>query len=188
MTTHLLVVLLDGASRADLEAAVAASVDDDGEPVVHIVAPTRVGALDWLATDESRAHGEAAARVLEAEWLLAETVEAQGEPGAGDPVLAVADALRGFSADAIVVVGSGAIDAPLLASLRSFGLPVTLSGLAVAPPSAASSGRALARGLISGRNASTPFVAFVLANVGFLLAAVLGSLIVAALVWLISSR
>ena len=115
---RLLLVLLEGVSRAELERAVTESGRKGGS--VYIVAPSRVGALEWLATDEDRARGAAAARVLEAEWLLDGVAEVGGEAGEADVVLAVRDALEHFPADEIVLVGQGAVDGPLVwASARS---------------------------------------------------------------------
>jgi hypothetical protein len=53
--------------------------------VVH-VAPARVGALEWLATDEDDARQQAHVRVLAAEWTLADQAQVQGEAGDVDPV------------------------------------------------------------------------------------------------------
>jgi len=158
---------------------------DAEEASVYIVAPSHPGPLEWLASDEVRAHGEASARVLEAEWLLAGVAELGGEAGVSDPVLAVADALERFAADEIVLVGSGLVDPSLLASLRSFGLPVSLHGLRAGPRGVRSRARGVVRGLTSGRSAATPFAAFVAANLGLLLLAICGSLLVALVVWLI---
>jgi|ERR1700722_1503539 len=183
MSRNLLVLLLEGASREELEAAVAEP--DDEEPSVYIVAPSHVGPLEWLATDETRAHGEASARVLDAEWLLAGATEPGGEAGVSDPALAVADALKRFTADEIAVVGSGVVDPSLISSLRSFALPISLHGVRVGPSNAGSRARGIVRALTSGRSAATPFAAFVAANLGLLALAVVGSLLVALVVWLI---
>lgn len=180
---RLLILLLDGGSRAELDAA----VDDhgDGYPAVHIVVPAHVRTLDWLATDETRAHGEAGARVLEAEWLLDGAGEVSGETGEADPVLAVEDALRRFPADEIVVVGGGEVDEELVASLRSFGLPLSLNGLTVRPASVRGRARGATRSLVSGRSAGTGFAAFVGANLGLLLLGVVISLVGMLIVWLV---
>jgi hypothetical protein len=180
---RLLILLLDGASRAGLEAAV--EDHGDGYPTVLVVAPAHVGALDWLATDEARAHGEAGARVLEAEWLLEGAGEVSGEVGEADPVLAAEDALRGFEADEIVVVGSGAVDAELVSSLGALGPPVSLSGVTLRPASLRGRSRNVTRSLVSGRSAGTGFVAFVGANLGLLLIGVVISLIGMLVVWLV---
>jgi hypothetical protein len=178
----LLILLLDGASRAELDAA----VDEHGDsyPAVHVVVPAHVGTLDWLATDESRAHGEAGSRVLEAEWLLEGAGEVTGEVGEADPVLAAEDALRGFPADEIVVVGRGEIDEELVSSLRALGLPVSLNGLALRPASLLGRAREATRSLASGRSAGTGFVAFIGANLGLLLIGLVLSLIGMLVVWL----
>ena len=180
---RLLVLLLDGAARAQLEAAV--EERGEGYPSLYVVAPARVHALDWLATDEAQAHGEAGARALEAEWLLAGFGEVGGEAGEADPVLAAEDALRRFDADEIVVVGTGAVDGELIASLRRLGPPVTTSGLTIRPASLAGRLRSARRGLGSGRATSTPFVAFIGANVGLLLIGVVIALVGIAIVWLV---
>ena len=184
MPSHLLVLLLDGASRDELEAVLAAHSDE--RPTVFVVAPRHVGALDWLATDERRADDAASVRALEAEWLLAGEAELGGSSGDADPLLAVRDALVHFPADELVVVGGGAIDPALLASLRGFGLPLSLYGLVAATRSWRGRLRALGAGLTSGRSAATPFVAMVAANLGLLALLVLGSLLVAIIVWLVT--
>jgi hypothetical protein len=54
---NLLVVLLEDATRPELREAIAER--GDGPPHVRVVAPTRAGLLEWLATDEDRARSEA---------------------------------------------------------------------------------------------------------------------------------
>jgi hypothetical protein len=180
---RLLVVLVGPVTRAQLEDAVG---DDDPETAVYVVAPSRVGPLEWLATDERRARGEAAARVLEAEWLLADAAEAGGEAGEADPVVAVGDALEHFPAQEIVLAGDGRVDGVLLDALRSFGLPVRTSGVVLVPAGASARVHEFGRSLRSGRSSATPFVAFFAANLGLLGLALLGSLLVALAVWLVS--
>lgn len=185
MAHQLLLILLDGASRENLERAVENA--DEGDLAVYVVGPRNVGPLDWLATDERRASAAAAARVLEAEWLLAERDELGGEVGDRDLVLAVHDALEHVPADEIAIVGSGAIDPQLLQQLRAFGLPLTLTGLSEGADSATSRVRSATRGVTSGRSAATPFVAFLAANLGFLVIAVVLSVLAGVIVWLIES-
>ena len=79
---------------------------------------------------------------------------------------AVADALKRFEAEEIVVVGTGEVDGELLAELRGLGLPVTAPGPAELPATAAGAGARTVRGLTSGRSEGTPWVAFVGANLG----------------------
>lgn len=86
---------------------------------MHVVAPRRVSTLQWLASDEDEARTEAEVRALEAEWTLSDEAEAEGEAGDVDPVQAVADALRTFPADEILLVGRG--EGGIEASLRDFG-------------------------------------------------------------------
>lgn len=182
MARKVLVLLLDPVSRETLEGAVESAEGED--VVVYVVAPARVGPLEWLATDERRAHGEAGARVLEAEWLLAGAAEIGGETGASDPVLAVTDALERFAADELLVVGTGTIDPALLRALRTLGLPVRVSGLVVGRDTLRGRAAETLRSLTSGRSTATPFVAFVAANLGLLLLAILGAAIVGLAVWL----
>jgi len=175
---NLLVVLLDDASVSDLRSAV--EEHGDGTPSVYVVAPMRVGPLHWLATDESEAREQASVRALEAEWMLgAEAVG--GEAGEADPILAIEDALSRFAADEILLVGE-APDAGFAAALASFGLPVAWS----AGSAAAVRGRVrtAVRGITSGRNAATPFVAFVGANLALLALGLLITLLVGLIVWL----
>ena len=88
--------------------------------------------LDWLATNEDEARGEAADRaagVQEAVAPEAETVEA--EVGDADPVQAIEDALRTFPADELVLVTrreeqAGWLEEGAAAeALERFSLPVT---------------------------------------------------------------
>jgi hypothetical protein len=66
---NILLVLLDGVSSGPLRQAVRRRVGEAAN--VHVVAPTRVGMLDWLATDEDAARTTAEVQALEAEWALA---------------------------------------------------------------------------------------------------------------------
>jgi len=77
-----------------------------GEAEIKVVAPASdVSPLQWLATDEDEARGEAEAIAREAAQAVepeAERVEA--EVGDSDPVQAIEDALRTFPAEEIVLV------------------------------------------------------------------------------------
>ena len=176
-----MILLLDEVSREELVTA----IGDAGFPTVYIVATAQVGPLEWLATDERRAQGEAEARVLAAEWLLAGSAAVGGESGNPDPVQAVEDALDGFPADEVVIVGHGALDEELLTGLRSLGVPVTWRGLRLQVPSFRSRWRHRMRTLGSGRSEGTPWVAFVGANLGLLLIGVVIALIASLIVWVI---
>jgi hypothetical protein len=178
---NLLVVLLEGGSRAELRAAIA----EHGLPNVHIVAPARIGALAWLASDEDGARSEADVQALEAEWLLADDADVAGEGGDLDPVQAVEDALRDFPAEEILLVGGERENGGLEASLAAFGLPVTRVGSSGAPRRA-SRLREGTRSIVAGRSKATPFVFFAGANLALLLLAVAISLAVLLVLWLLS--
>jgi hypothetical protein len=79
---NLLVVLLADGSEGQLRRAVAERSDE--LRAVHVAAPARVGALEWLDEDEARQHAHV--RVLAAEWTLADQAQVQGEAGDVDPV------------------------------------------------------------------------------------------------------
>jgi hypothetical protein len=182
MGRNLLILLLDEVSRDELEAAVG---DEDAFPSVYVVAPANLGPLEWLATDEARAHGEAEARVLEAEWLLAGSAAVGGESGSPDPVQAVAAALERFPADEVVVVGRGSLPEELVFGLRRLGAPLRWSGLTLEKTSFRSRSRETIRALGSGRSESTPWVAFLGANLGLLLIGVVIAVVASLIVWVI---
>ena len=148
---------------------------------VHVVAPVLVGALDWLATAEDDAQRQAEVRALEAEWTLAESADVDGDAGSADPVQAVEDALRGFAADEIVVAG-GDGDPDVEAALRRFGLPLTM----LAPRGRRRSpGYRYLRRLAWGRGLEVPFVLFFGVNAAFAVLAIVLSLLVLLILWLI---
>src|SRR5712691_10861925 len=152
----LVVLLLDGSEEA-VRRAVAERAD--GPLAVRVVAPARVGPLEWLATDEDQARREAEVRALEVEWILDDQAEVAGEAGDVDPVQAVEDALRLFHADEILVVGGATENGGLDASLPRFGVPVTRVG--GSPPAPAHPQlQETARAIVAGRSKATPFVFF----------------------------
>jgi hypothetical protein len=168
---NLLVVLVDD----DLQPELRHEIEGRPEPVegVHVVAPTKPGALHWLATDEGEARSEAAARGIGAEWSLAHDIDVAGEVGETDPLLAVEDALQTFPADEILLVEDPERDDGLETSLQRYGLPVTRVPSATRPARHAP-WREAVRSLVGGRSDATPFVAFVGANVAlFVLAALI---------------
>ena len=182
MTRNLLVVLLGEASLSELRSAVEARAE--GVPNVHVVAPAHLGPLHWLATDEQAAREEASVRALEAEWILSGEAAVGGEAGEADPTLAVDDALRRFPAEEILLVGGGAADSSLQASLRRLGVPITWVGRSAAAGGNRSRLRDAVRGLASGRSRATPFVAFAGANLALLLIGLLITVVVALILWL----
>jgi hypothetical protein len=179
--TNVLVVLLEGGSERRLREAISQRGDD--ATTVRVVAPAHVSTLQWLATDEDEARAAADARALAAEWTLAEDAEVEGEGGDIDPVQAVEDALRGFAADEILLVGGAKENGGLEASLRSFGVPVTRLGGSL-PLRRRDRIRESARRVAYGRSRATPFVFFAGVNLALFLLAVLISLVVVLVVWL----
>lgn len=170
---NLLVLLLGDTSSRRLRDAIAARSDPPAR--VHVVAPTIVGPLDWLATAEDEAHRQAEVRAFDAEWTLADQAQVEGEAGDVDPVQAVEDALRDFPADEILIAGEAA-DRDLEQALRRFALPI--ARLDSAPPAGHSRLYRAARGLAGGHGSATPFVLFVTVNAVVLLVGVLLSLLV----------
>jgi hypothetical protein len=125
--------------------------------------------------------------VLAAEWLLAGSGSVGGQSGSPDPVQAVEDALDGFPADEVVVLGHGSLDEELLTGLRGLGVPVTWSGVTLQESSFRSRWRHRMRTLGSGRSEGTPWVAFIAANLGLLLIGVVIAVIASLIVWVIRS-
>jgi len=100
---------------------------------IKVVAPVSdVSPLQWLATDEDEARGEAEAVAREAAQAIepeAERVET--EVGDSDPVQAIEDALRTFPAEEIVLVTRSGDEAGWLEKdadaevSERFGIPLT---------------------------------------------------------------
>jgi len=115
---------------------------------VHVVAPTVVGALDWLSNAEEDARLRAEVRGLEAERALEGLVEVTSAAGDVDPVQAAADALAEFRATEILVAGASA-DLELERALARFRLPVRRLG---PPPGARARVNLRIRKLATGRD------------------------------------
>jgi hypothetical protein len=106
----------------------------DEEASVRVLAPAAdVSWLDWLTNDEDEARGQArhaADQAVRAAGEEASAVEIDRTPPDMDAAQAVADALRDFDADEIVVVTRPGQEASWLeeealeAALKSAGLPV----------------------------------------------------------------
>ena len=105
----------------------------DAEAEVKIVAPAaHVSPLQWLATDDDDARGQAE-RIAEdaASAVSGEAKIAGAEVGDTDPVQAIEDALREFPADEVIVVTPSGDQAGWLeqdaagAADERFGVPVT---------------------------------------------------------------
>jgi hypothetical protein len=172
---NLLVVLLEDPFTLRLREAIERR--GGGKPNVHIVAPARLGPLEWLATDDDDARAEASVRALAGEWSLAGESEVEGEAGEADPVLAVEDALHHFPADEILLAGGASEDGGVEVALRRFGLPVTRLRESL-PVRKRSALREAIRGLARGHSRATPFVLFTGVNLALLMFATLITLVV----------
>jgi ribosomal protein S21 len=150
---------------------------------VHVVAPTRVGTLDWLATDEDEARATAEVHALEAEWALADDADVDAEAGDVDPIVAVEDALRRFDADEIVLVAGASESGGIEEALKRFDRLVSRVG-DNAPVRERSSLREFGRAIRAGRSKATPFVSFAGVNLALLALAAAVSLIVLLILWL----
>jgi hypothetical protein len=177
-------LLVGDATREQLRHALAERVQ--GAARVHVVAPTVVRPLDWLATAEDEAHRQAEIRAFEAEWTLADQVEVavEGEAGDVDPVQAVEDALTSFPADEILITGASA-ELDLEQAVRRFGLPV--SRLGGAPPTHRSRAYRALRELAGGHTGATPFVLFVGVNGALLLLGAALSTLALLVLWLLGA-
>jgi hypothetical protein len=128
---RLLVVATAPVDEAVLRDSVREHVGPDAAG--RVVAPASdLSPLEWLATDEDEARGEAADIAHSAERAVEpEAGRVETEVGDSDPVQAIEDALRQFPADEVIVVTRPGDDAGWLekdsaeeASER-FGVPVT---------------------------------------------------------------
>jgi hypothetical protein len=132
MARNVLVVTTVTADETELGRRLS-SLLGDGEPVVRVIAPAaKLSWLDWLTNDEDRARADA----REAADRTADALEGDADVRVdrasqdSDAAQAVADALRNFPADEIVVVTRPDDDASWLedetvrASFDSFGVPV----------------------------------------------------------------
>ena len=104
----------------------------DAAAEIRIVAPAAdVSPLQWLASDEDEARGEAEQIAEDAGRAVEGEATVETEVGDPDPVQAIEDALRTFPADEVIVVTRAGEEASWLekdtdaAALDRFGLPVT---------------------------------------------------------------
>ena len=132
MARNVLLVTTVAADEADLGRRLSSLLGDE-ETVVRVVAPAaKLSWLDWLTNDEDRARADA----REAAERTADALETEADVRVdrasqdSDAAQAVADALRNFPADEIVVITRPDEDASWLedetvrASFDSFGVPV----------------------------------------------------------------
>jgi hypothetical protein len=128
---RVLVVATASVDQQALRARLRERTGDGAE--IKVVAPASdVSPLQWLATDEDEARGEAADVAREAEQAVepeAERVET--EVGDSDPVQAIEDALRTFPAEEILLVTRSDDEAGWLEKdadaevSERFGIPLT---------------------------------------------------------------
>ncbi len=177
---NVLVLLLEDGRAPELRRALARRAR---EPNVHVVAPARVGTLQWLTSDEDAARQEASDRAAGAVWALSDQSEVEVEQGDTDPFQAVEDALREFRADEILIVG-GDDDPALELSLEELGLPVRRARGSRRPPERQDEVKREARRVAGGRSQATPFALLAGVNLVLIIALALVILIVALALWL----
>ncbi|HEX5245960.1 MAG TPA: hypothetical protein VFW41_02390 [Gaiellaceae bacterium] len=154
-----------------------------GPARVHVVAPTVVGALDWLSNAEGDARLRAEVRGLEAERALEGLVPVTSAAGEVDPVQAVADALSEFPATEILVAGASA-DLDLERALAVFRLPVRRLG---PPPDARARVNLRIRKLAGGRDPGALLALIVGMNVALMVGAIALSLVALFVLWLVGA-
>lgn len=129
-SARILVVTTASVQPATLREEVLRHVGDEGAEVKIVAPASDVSPLQWLANDEDEAREEAAQQADEAAEAV-EPASVETEVGDSDPVQAVADALRTFPADQIVIVTHSGDEAGWLeedsasGAYERFGLPVT---------------------------------------------------------------
>jgi hypothetical protein len=102
MPRHLLIVVTTEVADGALRDLVRSRGDDDAEMLV--VAPAlEISRLDWLTNAEDDARDEAAS-LAETTAEATPTKNVKASVGDSDPVKAIEDALRTFTADEIIVV------------------------------------------------------------------------------------
>jgi len=106
MPRRLLVVVTTDVPDATLSELVLRRAGEDAE--VRVVAPASdISRLDWLTNAEDDARGEASSLANSAADA-APTADVKAEVGDSDPIKAIEDALREFSADGVgLFAGSG---------------------------------------------------------------------------------
>lgn len=129
MPRRLLIVVTAEVADGALRDLVRSRGGDDAEMLV--VAPaSEISRLDWLTNAEDDARTDAAERADELADA-APTEDIESRVGDSDPVKAIEDALRTFSADELIVVTLPDEEASWLekgsteTALRRFSLPVT---------------------------------------------------------------
>lgn len=131
MAKNLLVVTTVVADEAELQEQLGEVIGNDD--VVRVVAPAaKLSWLDWLTNDEDRARAEAGEAAERAADAIGDDADVRVDRAAqdSDAAQAVADALRNFPADEIVVLtrpgedASWLEDEALRTSFEAFDVPV----------------------------------------------------------------
>lgn len=157
-TRNVLVVALEPVPEDELRRAIEKR-KQNGDMHVHVVAPTHIGTLQWLAGDEDDARAEAEELAERVAHAVEPAAEVDAEVGERDPLLAVEDALAQFPADEILVAGH--TDEKSEAELRRFGLPVSridVHEVGEIPSEEPAGPEAVAHELTHGERPETPFV------------------------------
>jgi hypothetical protein len=129
MGKRILVVATSNVGADEINRAVGERFGSDAEVVV-IAPASGLSRLDWLTNAEDDARADAASRAAEvAEALPSDAVDAG--VGDTDPLQAIADALRTYDADEVVVITRGDEEASWLENRSAasaderFDVPVT---------------------------------------------------------------
>ena len=129
MSRRLLVVMNTDIPEGVLRALVHGHAGEEAE--ILVVAPaSAISRLDWLTNAEDVARAEAGSLAVKTA-VAAPTTTVEARVGDSDPLTAIADALRTFAADEILVVAhtdneAGWLEAGTDVEVQTrFGLPVT---------------------------------------------------------------
>jgi hypothetical protein len=132
VTRRLLVVTTAPVEGDALRERVHEHTSGEEAEVFVVATASDLSPLDWLASDEDQARREAADRAAGvSEAVAPEPGAVKAEVGDSDPVQAIEDALRTFSADELLLVTRPEEDASWLEegaageALARFSLPVT---------------------------------------------------------------
>jgi hypothetical protein len=102
---RILVIANETVDGHDLREALRGQGDDRGQTVVHVVAPALSSRLRFWVSDVDPARRRAEARLRRSlPGLGGEGIEAAASIGDSEPLQAIADGLRVFAADEIVLV------------------------------------------------------------------------------------
>jgi hypothetical protein len=104
---RVLVVVADPLEDPSAVSQVAGAIGDDGETLVMVLAPARIGFLDrWASDVEPARHAAQQRLVISVASLAAAGIEAEARVGDEDVVQAVEDQLGSFPASEVILVGA----------------------------------------------------------------------------------